>query len=164
MQRAFTAPPAAFVSVSKQLGRFPLLLFHARCSSVNMLLKLMWNDSNSSHPSPHPQSCQRCIVLYVHPILSSPIFVPPSAPVHSKHPLLLSCISSISPSTSWFPCSYIRGCLTCTWYVDRRLPRAVQQQREVRPRSERLALHLPVGMERTGMRCSDWNTLLRWQG
>lgn len=86
MQRAFTAPPAAFLSVSKQLSWFLLLSSHARCSSVNMLLKLMWNDSNSSHPSKHPHSCQRCIVLYDHPILSSPIFVPPSAPVHSKRP------------------------------------------------------------------------------
>lgn len=106
MQQALTAPPAAFLSGRKQLSRFPLRLSHARCSSVNMLLKLMWNDSNSSHPSPHPQSCQRCIVLYVHPILSSPIFAPPF-PVHSKCPLLLSCLLSLPPPPDFLLLTYM---------------------------------------------------------
>lgn len=45
---------------------------------LKTLLKLMWNDSPSSRPYPHLQSCQRCIVLYVHAMRSFIIFVSPT--------------------------------------------------------------------------------------
>lgn len=149
----------------KQLNRFPFLLSHAFSFSVQqyVLLKLMWNDCNSSRPPPHIPSPVRGVLYCMftqYCLLSFLSFLCP--PVHSKCPLR-SCLPLLLPLISLFLVDLLR-CLTRTWCVDRRLPRAVQQQREVRPGSERLALHLPVGLERAGMRCSDGNALLRWQG
>lgn len=59
-----------------------LMLFHFftfdSLVQLKTLLKLMWNDSPSSRPYPHLQSCQRCIVLYVHAMRSFIIFVSPT--------------------------------------------------------------------------------------
>lgn len=92
-------------------------------------------------------------------------FLSPSTPSLSTLSTLHSppsppCNLVFTPSSSTFSSYYL---LTCAWYVDRWLPRAVQQQREVCSGSERVALRLPVRMERPGLRRGHRNALLRWQ-
>lgn len=47
--------------------------------------------------------------------------------------------------------------------VPRGLPRSLQQQRPLHPGSQRMALHLPAGMEGSWVSRCHGNTLYRWQ-
>lgn len=76
----------------------------------------MWNDSNTSHPSSHPQSCQRCIVLYVHSVLSFPIFAPTLSTLNAPFYYLVSLppppdFLVLSCSVVWHTCDMLTdGC------------------------------------------------------
>lgn len=94
------------MTFSKHLSRF-FLLFHPIHFISQCSWTCTWNSCettvtpHSLLPSPHPRSCQRCIVLYVHSILSFIIFVPLLPPVHYKcpppPPPLHSCLLPQSP-------------------------------------------------------------------
>lgn len=60
-------------------------------------------------------------------------------------------------------CSNFSNCV-CLSPVSRGLSRSLQQQRTMHSGGQRLALHLPVRMERGRVSRSHGNTLRRWQG
>lgn len=148
-----TAFRVTFERINQQVMHFS---FHSSCTE-NSCETIVTPHSLPPHPQVYHTVCSLTPVFYG--------FYPPPLPLFTLSASFAPVSSPLLPPPSdLLRSSFARLFLTRVWCFDRRLSRALQQQREVRPGSERLALHLPVGVEGARLRRRDRNAVLRRQG